>query len=129
LHPSEEGKFVFISFSSNYTNEDNSFDASFNVDVRWETPHECNDECDEWNCDRETDYHDRPATLDEVIGALKIDLKKQLSKKEAELTHIWQLAKSLPTEEELTKIRRRVEDHLRKHPRDIPAVAKLLKLL
>jgi hypothetical protein len=81
-----------------------------------------------WN-ESEDDYCSRPATAEEVILALREYLLSELESAEKEIQRDWELAKSLPTEEELAKVRRRIEDYLRKNPREIPAVAKLLKIL
>jgi hypothetical protein len=128
-HPSyEEGAEVHIFIQSCYGLEENQYLGFFQVETRKRIPHECDEECD--RCEQEWDFIDRrPASAREVIAVLAKALEKELSAEQEEETRDWQLAKGLPTEEELAKARRRIEDHIRKNPRDVPAVAKLLKIL
>ncbi len=125
-HPTEEGKKVCLDIQDCYKHG-NEFLGYFYINVMWTTPHQHDDDCR--NCDEEVDIHRREATIEEVLSALRLDLLMCLQQEEIELQRDWEMAKALPTEEELTKMRRREEDHLRKNPKDIPAVAKLLKIL
>jgi hypothetical protein len=129
-HPSfEEGRKIRISVSCFYGGSNASLDLRFLIEACKEVPHVCDEDCDR-DCEQTIDLVERqPATAREVVAALAKSLENTLGDEEAEEIRDWELAKSLPTEEELAKVRRQIEDRLRKNPREIPAVAKLLKLL
>ncbi|MFH0969635.1 MAG: hypothetical protein V1804_03955 [Patescibacteria group bacterium] len=127
--PLREGEILRVSIQSYYFEGKNKHTGGwFDIEVCWLMPHEHTEECDS-DCEIEKDSFSRPATAKEVVMALRNELLKKLEEAELELVRDWELAKALPTEEELAKARRRVEDNLRKHPKDIPAVIKLLKFI
>jgi hypothetical protein len=130
-HPSyEEGMEVRICMQSCYGYTPNEYYGYFYVETRKRVPHEHDDDCYRCNCEQEWDFVDvRPATSREVIAVLAKVLENRLTENQEEEIRNWELAKGLPTEEDLAKIRRQVEDYLRKNPKEIPAVAKLLKIL
>lgn len=126
-YPQEEGKFISISLQSCYASQGNEFLGYFNLEVIWKTPHHCDDTCR--NCREEWDVHREPARIEEVLYAIRKKLMDRLQYEEAEQEFDQRLAKSLPTAEEIAKIRRKVEDELRKNPKNILPVAKLLDII
>jgi hypothetical protein len=131
-HPYEEGKIVKIHYSSDY---DLSYEEMikngcrgwFEVNVEWQTSHGCDDDCGR-DCDG-YDKHSYPATAEEIVAVLRTKLLSNLENEKEELQRDWELAKAIPTAEEIASLRRKIEDYLRKSPRDIVAVAKLLKFV
>jgi hypothetical protein len=124
-HPKNEGEFVVIHIQDCFGNETSKYNGYFCVDIMG--PHICDEECG-YNCDREEDIL-RRASAEEVSQVLATDLSQSLGYEKSEEQRDAELAKSLPTEEDLAKMRRRIEDYLRKNPKDIPATVKLLKLI
>ena len=126
-HPSEEGKFVYIWIQDCMNDPKSTFDGFFYVEVKWYIS--CEEAgCEEYHCD---DAHtaSRPATAEEVIGALKKDLMDQAETEWKEVERDNTLAAALPSEEELAKIRRQVEDAIRKDKKMILPIAKLLDVI
>lgn len=120
-------KEVVIRIGSYCGGNNSHYDPNFSIEVHWKESHRHDDDCDH-NCDIEYEEYRRDATVDEMISAIRNDLMSQFGVAQSEFERSYQLAISLPTEEEIAKMRRRVEEEIRKDHKKILPVAKLLGL-
>jgi hypothetical protein len=108
-------------------NLENTFNGYFHVEVHW--PISCVEYgCEDPDCDG-GHVDSRPATAEEVIAVLKEDLMGKMEVEWREKERCDSLAASLPSEQELAKIRHKVEDVIRKDKGKILPFAKLLNII
>ena len=111
-HPSEDGKTVYFSASDCYFDTNNKILGYFEMVVKWEEPHFHDENC--WNCNSETDTFSRPATAAEIEHLVAEWVRHDLANLEERI----RLARELPPIPTVDsgRVRRRLEDRIRKDP-------------
>lgn len=126
-HPTEERETVYIHIQDCMGNPENTFNGFFHAEIQWSIS--CQEYgCEDFDCDGEH-IATRPATAEEIVGVLRKDLLAWAEAEWKEKERNDTLAEALPNEEVLAKIRRKVEDVIRKDKKKIIPIAKLLDII
>lgn len=124
-HPSEPESFIELSIQTCYFQKDNQFNGFFEATVKHKVPHEHTEACEwGWNSDcPESDVISRFAEGWEIHYYIFELLKFELKEAQKQYGQSQAMVDSLPSLEALGKMRRRIEDRLRKDPRSVLLLA------
>jgi len=124
-HPTDSNATIFIKFREDrdYEKEVSTYS---DLEIYIERPHEHSHSCDS-NCDDEIE-HDHDVSVELVLEAIRADLHAQIERTQNMIEWDEEFGNTLPDVEEIRRIRRQIEEYLRKNKKFILPVAKLLRI-